>query len=74
MMCFTLLKARRESRLTQRELADKAGLGVSTIARLEGGTFGPHGPDLSSLRAIAAALGRSVEDVFPELLAHEKAS
>ncbi len=49
-----MLKELRESRfLTQRELAEKSGVGVATIARIE---KGKHRPTFRTIKRLAAAL------------------
>ena len=40
--------------LTQRELAEKSGVGVATIVRIEKGT---HSPTFRTIKRLAAALG-----------------
>jgi transcriptional regulator with XRE-family HTH domain len=44
---------RIEQALTQRELADKAGIGVNTVNRIELNATEPH---MSTVRKLAAAL------------------
>lgn len=60
-----ILKELRESQfLTQRELAEKSGVGIATIVRIEKGT---RRPTFSTIKRLAAAL-----DVEPsELAKHE---
>ncbi len=45
---------RIEQALTQRELADKAGIGVNTVNRIELNDTEPH---MSTVRKLATALG-----------------
>jgi transcriptional regulator with XRE-family HTH domain len=45
---------RIEQALTQRELADKAGIGVNTVNRIELNETEPH---MTTVRKLAAALG-----------------
>ncbi|QKW20730.1 helix-turn-helix transcriptional regulator [Kitasatospora sp. NA04385] len=47
---------RRDARLTQRELAAKAGLGVRTLSDLERGVAGPR-PATAALLSAALGLG-----------------
>lgn len=50
-----VLKELRESQFfTQRELAERSGVGVATIARIEKGT---HSPTFRTIKRLAAALG-----------------
>ncbi len=49
-----LRQLRREAFLTQRELAERAGLTQATVARLEAGT---HRARPTTIRRLAAALG-----------------
>jgi DNA-binding XRE family transcriptional regulator len=54
-----LYDLRQEERLTQRELAEKAGVDVVTISDLEEADY--QGDSLEMLRKIAASLGKKVE-------------
>jgi transcriptional regulator with XRE-family HTH domain len=45
---------RKRALLTQQELADKSGVGVTTIIRIENNQVEPHG---STIRKLAEALG-----------------
>lgn len=56
--------ARERAGLTQREVADRAGISVDTVRRAEAGS---HEPSASKAAAIAAALGVSIDSLF----AHE---
>lgn len=51
----SLIETRLKSRMTQEEVAKKAGMPQSTIARIEGLTHGM--PNISTLKKIANALG-----------------
>jgi len=55
---------------TQRQLAEKSGLFLTTINRLENGPkdyrYGGRQPYLSSIRRIAQALGVSSEELMPD--------
>jgi len=55
-----VLKARRESGLTQAEVAARVGTTQSAIARLESPTSG-HSPSIATLRKYAQVLGYRVE-------------
>ncbi len=51
----TLRRERLRRALTQRELADKAGVSYVTVSRMENGSAGPVKPP--TLRKLADALG-----------------
>ena len=52
---------RRERRLTQSELAERAGVRRETIARLERGQYNPS---LKLAYDISKVLGASIEEIF----------
>jgi transcriptional regulator with XRE-family HTH domain len=54
----TLKTARRRAGLTQRELASRAGVPYSTVARIESGTIDPRA---STLRALLVRCGVDLE-------------
>jgi transcriptional regulator with XRE-family HTH domain len=56
--------ARRRAALTQTELAEKAGVGVATIARIETGEITE--PRVSTLRKLADALGVTPADLLED--------
>lgn len=56
---FNLLKYREQQNLTQEELAEKSGLSVRTIQRIEAGTA----PKGYTLKVLARALGISTEEL-----------
>jgi transcriptional regulator with XRE-family HTH domain len=51
---------RKRSLLTQRQLADKSGVGVTTIIRIERNQVEPHG---STIRKLADALSVPPEEL-----------
>ena len=55
---------RRRAALTQEELAEKAGVGIATIARIETGDI--EEPRVSTLRKLAHALGIEPRDLFED--------
>ncbi len=55
---------RRRAALTQEELAKRAGVGVATIARIEGGKMDE--PRVSTLRKLAKALGIEPRDLLED--------
>lgn len=66
--CIELLTRRRARRLTQTDVAEKAGVHITTVCRLERGTY-RRGPEIETLRRIAGAMGEpDVKALFPELL------
>ena len=56
-------EARESAGLTIRELAAKAGVAVNTVSLIEGGKSVPRA---DILRKIANALGRSMDELWPE--------
>lgn len=66
-MLFELIRQRRTAKLTQRELALKAGVHPETVSRLERGAVAGS-PGAETLRRLSLALGTSPEALFPELL------
>jgi transcriptional regulator with XRE-family HTH domain len=61
-MRVLLKEWRRRRLLTQGELAEKSGVGVATIARIEAG----QGARLSTLRKLAVALDITAEQLLGE--------
>ena len=56
-------ETRRRKLLTQEQLADKAGVGVNTIIRIERNQVEPHS---RTIRKLAAALGVSPADLIED--------
>ncbi|WP_439650393.1 helix-turn-helix domain-containing protein [Polynucleobacter kasalickyi] len=57
-----ILAARKESGLTQAQIAKLMGTKAPAIARLESSlATGKHSPSLSTLRKYAAAVGKKIE-------------
>ena len=57
-----ILSARKESGLTQAQIAKLMGTQAPAIARLESSlATGKHSPSLSTLRKYAAAVGKKIE-------------
>jgi len=56
-------EARKRKLLTQEQLADKAGVGVNTIIRIERNQVEPHS---RTIRKLAAALGVSPADLIED--------
>lgn len=54
---------RKRKFLSQAELAEQAGLGRETVARLETGKNQPHG---KTVRALATALGVEPQELIKE--------
>jgi transcriptional regulator with XRE-family HTH domain len=59
-----LREERRRAGLTQGELAEKAGVGINTVLRIE--TGGIEEPRVSTLRKLAGALGVEVRDLLED--------
>jgi len=59
-MKLRLKEVRIERFLTQQELADKSGIGIVTVSRLESGLQQPR---LKTVRRLAAALGVDPADL-----------
>ena len=59
-----LRRERRRAALTQEQLADKAGVGIATIARIEGGDITE--PRVSTLRKLARALGMEPRELLED--------
>lgn len=57
-----LREARRKAALTQTELADKSGVGITTITRIEKGHITE--PRVSTLRKLAEALSVEPRDLL----------
>ena len=56
-------ETRKRKLLTQTQLADKAGVGVNTIIRIERNQVEPHS---RTIRKLAAALGVSPADLIED--------
>jgi len=63
-MRYELRRARKEAKLTQKQLAELVGIERSTYAHIESG----RPPSFKVALAIAAALGGRVEDLFSPLV------
>jgi transcriptional regulator with XRE-family HTH domain len=59
-----LREERRRAGLTQGELADKAGVGVNTIVRIERGEITE--PRVSTLRKLAGALRLEIRELLED--------
>lgn len=57
-MAEAMIKARLAKKMTQVELAEKAGVTQNTIARLESGT---NNPTIATVSRVAAALGKELK-------------
>lgn len=56
-MAESMIKARLANKLTQEELAAKAGVTQTTIARLESGT---NNPTIATISRVASVLGKEL--------------
>lgn len=64
-MLDAILKARRESGMTQADVAERMGTKAPAVARLESALIsGKHSPSLATLRKYAAAMGKRLEVRF----------
>lgn len=64
-MLDAILNARRESGMTQAEVAERMGTKAPAVARLESALIsGKHSPSLATLRKYAAAMGKRLEVRF----------
>ncbi len=54
----SIIKARLVKKMTQAQLADKAGVGQAVIARLESGTANPT---IGTVNRVASALGKALK-------------
>ena len=59
-----LKKLRRRAMLTQEQLAQKSGVGITTINRIETGTV--EDPHFSTLRKLARALGVEARELVED--------
>lgn len=61
-MLDMILAARRETGLTQAQVAERMGTKASAVARLEASLCsGKHSPSLATLRKYAKALGKQLD-------------
>ncbi len=56
-------ETRKRKLLTQEQLADKAGVGVNTVIRIERNQVEPHG---RTIRKLAAALGVTPSELIED--------
>lgn len=64
-MLDAILKVRRESKLTQVEIAERMGVSPPLVSRLENALVtGKHSPSIATLKRYAAAMGKTVEIRF----------
>ncbi len=61
-MLDMILNARRETGLTQEQVAERMGTKASAVARLEASLVsGKHSPSIATLRKYAEALGKQLD-------------
>src|SRR5579884_3757266 len=65
-MIARLIQRRREQHLTQKQLAERSGIGQAEISKIERGR---KSPTLDTYARLATALDLSAEDVVPQLMA-----
>ena len=64
-MLDAILSARKESGLTQAQVAERMGTKATAVARLEAALVsGKHSPSISTLRKYANALGKQLDVRF----------
>ena len=63
-----LQEIRRQHLLTQRELAEKAEISVTSLSRIE---TGKHWPRIITIRRLSAALGMSPEQLRDALVSRQ---
>jgi ribosome-binding protein aMBF1 (putative translation factor) len=62
-----MIDARKQSGLTQKELAEKTGINQADISKLENGTANPS---IRTLRRLADGMGMKMKLVFEPLSTH----
>lgn len=64
-MLDAILKARRETQLTQSEIAARMGVKPPVVSRLENALVtGKHSPSIATLQKYAAAMGKRLDVRF----------
>ncbi|MDP3334991.1 MAG: helix-turn-helix transcriptional regulator [Methylococcaceae bacterium] len=60
-----ILRARKEAKMTQEDIAKKMGVSAPVVSRLENALVtGKHSPSIATLRKYAAAMGKRLEVHF----------
>ncbi|HPH05825.1 MAG TPA: helix-turn-helix transcriptional regulator [Methylotenera sp.] len=60
-----ILRARKEAKMTQEDIAKKMGVSAPVVSRLENALVtGKHSPSIATLRKYAAAMGKRLEVRF----------
>ena len=64
-MLDAILKARKEAKMTQKEIAERMGVKPPVVSRLENALVtGVHSPSIATLKRYAAAMGKRLEIRF----------
>lgn len=57
-----ILRARKEAKMTQEDIANKMGVSARMVSRLENALVtGKHSPSIATLRKYATAMGKRLE-------------
>ncbi|MDO9204390.1 helix-turn-helix transcriptional regulator [Methylotenera sp.] len=60
-----ILRARKEAKMTQEDIAKKMGVSAPVVSRLENALVtGKHSPSIATLRKYATAMGKRLEVRF----------
>jgi predicted transcriptional regulator len=64
-MLDAILKARKEAKLTQQEVAKRMGVSTPVVSRLESALIsGKHSPSIATLKRYAEAMGKRLDIRF----------
>ncbi|MEQ1535385.1 MAG: helix-turn-helix transcriptional regulator [Burkholderiaceae bacterium] len=64
-MLDAILKARKEAKLTQEQVAKRMGVSTPVVSRLESALIsGKHSPSISTLKRYAEAMGKRLDIRF----------
>lgn len=64
-MLDAILKARKESKMTQKDIAEKMGVAPPSVSRLENALVtGKNSPSIATLKRYAEAMGKTLKIEF----------